>query len=196
MATLKEKWDAFKALFDGNEDAATKFAADVSSKSKELQAAGVAFKEDAPAVVAEASTEAKAEGDMPAADAAAEAETEDMTESIGDMSVADLLANEEFLAGIMAVVGKSLEPVAESVEKAVGAQTEATTKEAGEIATLKGLVEKQAARIAALEGEAPKGQPGYMASVDAGNVVAKEIAPEKIESEIGLLVNSWLSSKK
>ena len=196
MATLKEKWDAFKALFDGNEDAATKFAADVSSKSKELQAAGVAFKEDAPAVVAEASTEAKAEGDMPAADAAADAETEDMTESIGDMSVADLLANEEFLAGIMAVVGKSLEPVAESVEKAVGAQTEATTKEAGEIATLKGLVEKQAARIAALEGEAPKGQPGYMASVDAGNVVAKEIAPEKIESEIGLLVNSWLSSKK
>jgi hypothetical protein len=184
-ALLGDKWDAVAAVLQGAEAIETKALGD-----------GVAFKEDAPAAVAEATTEAKAEGDMPAGDAAAEPEAEDMAESIGDMTVAELLANEEFLNGLMAVMSKSLEPVAAAVEKAVGAQEATATKEASEITALKELVTKAAERIAALEGDMPKGQPGYMASTDTGNVVVKEVKPENVTSELGKLVDSWLGSRK
>jgi hypothetical protein len=186
MATLKEKWDAFKALFDGNEDKAREFAAGVSSKSKELQDAGVAFKEDAPAEVAEV----KAEGEMPAAEA--EAEGEDMPETIGDMTIADLLANEEFINGIAAVVGKGLEPVAATIEKALSAQTEATTKEAGEIATLKALAAKLDSRIKTLEGDAPTGAKGFVASQSKETVTEKQIDLNRAVTDAEKLASFWI----
>lgn len=200
MATLKEKWDAFKALFDGNEDEATKFAAGVSSKSKELQAAGVAFKEDAPAAVAEAATEAKAEGDMPAGEAEAETEGEDMAETVGDMTVdelaAALVASPAFLDALTGVIGKGLEPVAAAVEKAMSAQTEATTKEAGEITALKALAAKLDSRVKTLEGDAPTGAKGFVASQSKETVTEKQIDLNRGVSDAERLTSFFVSGAK
>lgn len=178
-ALLGDKWDAVAAVLQGAEAIETKALGD-----------GVAFKEDAPA---EPTAEAKAEGDMPAGDVAAEdPESEDMPETIGDMTIADLLANEEFINGLAAVMSKGLEPVAAAVEKAMAAQNEATTKEAGEAAELRATVKSLTERLAALEGDAPRGQPGYVASTDTTNVIKKEFKPEQTTPEIFSLVDQFL----
>lgn len=180
-ALLGDKWDAVAAVLQGAEAIETKALGD-----------GVAFKEDAPA--AEAATEVKAEGDMPAGEA--EPEGEDMPETIGDMTVdelaAALIASPVFLDGLTGVIGKGLEPVAAAVEKALSAQTEATTKEAGEIATLRALAAKLDSRIKTLEGDAPTGAKGFVASQVAETVTNKEVDLNRAVSDAEKLASFWI----
>lgn len=188
-ALLGDKWDAVAAVLQGAEAIETKALGD-----------GVAFKEDAPAAVAEAATEAKAEGDMPAGEAEAETEGEDMAETVGDMTVdelaAALVASPAFLDALTGVIGKGLEPVAAAVEKAMSAQTEATTKEAGEIATLKALAAKLDSRVKTLEGDAPTGAKGFVASQSKETVTEKQIDLNRGVSDAERLTSFFVSGAK
>lgn len=180
MATLKEKWGGFVKLFNGDANAAKEFAAEVTNKSAELEAGGVAFKEgDAPA----ATVEAKAEGDMPAA----EAETEDIPETVGDMTIdevaAAIVASPAFIDSIAGMMSKGLEPIADTVAKALAAQTETATKEADDVKALKETAAALELRLKSLEGDAPAGTPGFVASTDSSTVSKEVKLPTKEEPD-------------
>lgn len=75
MASLKEKWDAFVALF-GSEEKARVYAAQTDEARKELESAGVAFKSTEATATDATATEAKK--DAPVADTADAVNTADV----------------------------------------------------------------------------------------------------------------------
>jgi len=186
MANLTDKMKEFaQKFFNGDMDAATKYAADLTQKDKEIEAAGVAFKaegETAAATEAEATpettTEAKADGDAP------EAEAE-------GVFVGDMLAD-EFAALLSKTITDSLAPML-TMQAEMGKRVDAAevaTKEARDVAAKAGqllVTQKQTsdasiaqidARVKELEGDAP-GAKGYRPTQDAGTITTKQMtAPQ------------------
>lgn len=186
---LKQKWDAFvKTVFGGDEAKAKEFASGTEAVQKQIEAAGVEFKEkkdDTPpaeqaappaeqATVKEAAKECKpemkqeGEGDGPDGAPAGEMADEPMT--IGDLTA------EQF----MGMLGEALKPVLAEV---------AAMKEAGESVTkernvLKGRVDALEAELKKLVADQPLTVRAFVASQDAST--ATPAAKEKADKAPGL----------
>lgn len=165
MASLKEKWTAFKDdLFGGDEAKAREFAGQVAQKDFDAEAVGQAFKQNAVLVEPVATKDSTPPTD-PASIAAADAAAADTTEVgsdgmplVGDMTLSDLVA--ALAPAIASAIGAAVAPTQAALDTTAAA-LDATQKE---LATLKGATTKEASavtnlttRIKALEGDAPTG---------------------------------------
>ena len=185
MASLKEKWIEFVQLFNGDEAKAKEFAAQSAETQKEIEAKGVAFKEGDAAADA-STTEAKAEGIEPEAEAAAEGDS---------VFVGDMLAG-EFASLLTKSISEALTPML-TAQAELGKRVEAAetaTKEMREVdkathdavtSVLKGFVTTKEeadksmaaldARVKELEGDAPGQRAGYRASADVNTITQKQM---------------------
>ena len=187
MANLEDKMKEFAAKFFGGDVTKAKaYADDLTKTDKEIEAKGIAFKEDEAATATaeaapDATTEAKAEG---AAETDADADA---------MFVGDMMAD-EFASLLTKSISEALAPML-TAQAELGKRIEAAetaTKEMREVdratheavtSVLKGFVTTKEttdksmaaidARVKELEGNAP-GQKGFRASADASTVTTKQ----------------------
>lgn len=185
-SSLKDKWDSFVSLFGGDEAKAKQFAAATEETQKEIEAAGVAFKEEQPTQPTQPEATIKAEGDAPVEAEAAEEEVQ----FIGDMTA------EEFVA----LLQQALAPLMESMSALGKAATEAqaaTDAAAKELATLKQSREQQSeaqgarldkieTAVKELQGDAPSAR-GFRASQDTGTITQKQMTPPQPVDDIARL---------
>ena len=185
---LKQKWDAFvKTVFGGDEAKAKEFAAGTEAVQKQIEDAGVEFKEKKddtapPVPPAEPPTE-QAKEEQPKAEQAAPPVTK---EGAVDGAPAGEMADEPMTIGdltaeqFMGMLGEALKPVLAEV---------AAMKEAGESVTkernvLKGRVDALEAELKKLVADQPLTVRAFVASQDAST--ATPAAKEKADKAPGL----------